>query len=116
MDNYTQALVGQWILSTGEIPEGYQMAHLGSENEELLHEWNNGRNPELLRGELADVGIALLGIAAEQGIDLQAAMLEKMAQVYLKYPPDLIRELQEKEKMTRAEAFAYMKELWEKNQ
>lgn len=114
MDKDSQQLVGEWLLSTGELPDGYQVTHLGDEGEEFLHEWNNGRDPEKIRGELADLGIALLGIAAEQGVDLEAAMMEKMALVYIKYPPHIIQELQN-EGMSRREAFSYMKNLWAKN-
>lgn len=114
MDRDNQSVVGQWILSTGQIPDGYQEAHLSDEVAEFQHEFGNGRDPEKMRGELADIAIAVLGIAAAHEIDVMGAINEKMALVYIKYPPATMRELQE-QGMTRKEAFTYMKELWEKN-
>lgn len=109
-----QKLVGNWTLSTGEIDEDYQAHHLTDEVAELHHELSNGRDREAIVGEVADIAIALLGYAEQHNIDVVEAIMAKMALVYLKYPPHVMVELQA-EGLSRAEAFAYMKDLWEKN-
>ena len=112
--NDVQKLVGGWTLGTGEIDEDYQAHQVGQEVGELHEELSNGRDREAIVGEVADIAIALLGYAEQHGIDVGEAIMAKMALVYLKYPPHVMLELQA-EGLTRAEAFAYMKDLWEKN-
>lgn len=45
------------------------------------------RDPEKIRGEVADVLIYLFSFCRTMNIDLAEAMLEKMEKLNLKYPP-----------------------------
>jgi len=110
-----QARVGTWIAQTGEIPVGYQEAYLGGEYEEFQHEWDNGRDPEKLQGELADIAIALLGIAHQYGFDLGEAVEKKMEVVDQKYNPQDISYFIDRG-YTREQAMAACKRIWERQQ
>src|SRR3990167_1089900 len=91
MDSDSQALVGRWLLATGEIEPGYQEAHLLGEVDELQAELTNGNDPERVKGELTDVAIAVLGLAVQYDIDLQAEIAAKMELVTEKYSPQAIQ-------------------------
>lgn len=82
MSHETQQTIGAWQVETfGRLPTpavGFIRAE--SEMDELadaITHRKNGDNTEIGR-ELADVSIVLMGMAEQFGIDLQAAIDEKM--------------------------------------
>lgn len=112
MDRDSQAIVGEWLSNTGQIPEGYQEAHLQTEVAEFNHEWGNGRNPELLKQELADIAIAVLGLAVQYDFDMAEEIEKKMEVVHQKYNPADINYFIEMG-YTRSEAMAACKRIWQ---
>lgn len=114
MSERPQHYIGAWLDGTRAEPDDYQVEYLQGEVDELNHEWGNGRDPEHLRSELADVIIVATGLLHLMGEDADQAVYDKLAINYIKYPPDTIQELMD-EGMSRADAFAYMKELWAMN-
>jgi len=105
---------GTWLMATGEIPDGYQEAYLGGEYDEFQREWDNGRDPEKLQGELADIAIALLGIAHQYDFDLGEAVEKKMDIVDQKYNPQDISYFMD-QGYTREQAMAACKRIWEES-
>lgn len=110
----SQIIVAEWLTQTGPIPEGYQEHYLQGELQEFQHEFDNGRDPEKLKGELADVAIALLGIATQYGFDMQEAIEKKMELVQVKYNPQDLSYFMDMG-YTRAEAMAACKRVWDSN-
>lgn len=115
MDRDSQALVGNWLLQTGEISEGYQEAHLDSEILEFRHEFENGRDPELLKQELTDIAIAVLGLAVQYDFDLSQEIEKKMEVVNFKYNPEDIAYFMEMG-YSRGEAMSACKRIWQQHQ
>lgn len=114
MSERPQHYIGKWLDGTGAEADDYQVDYLQGEVDELRHEWGNGRDPEHLRSELADVIIVATGLLHLLGEDADQAVYDKLAINYVKYPPDTMQELM-REGMSRADAFAYMKQLWSMN-
>lgn len=114
MSERPQHYIGAWLDGTRAEADDYQVDYLHGEVAELAHEWGNGRDPEHLRSELADVIIVATGLLHLLGEDADQAVYDKLAINYVKYPPDTMQELMDGG-MTRGEAFAYMKDLWSKN-
>ena len=51
-------------------------------------QWRSDRaDPEALAGELADVALYLLQLASVSGIDLEQAILDKLASITRDWPP-----------------------------
>lgn len=114
MAELSQQLIGAWVDGTRAVVDDYQINYLQGEVDELKHEWSNGRDPEHLRAELADVIILATGLLHLMGQDADAAVYDKLSVNYLKYPPDTMQELMDGG-MSREDAFAYMKHLWSLN-
>lgn len=114
MSERPQQYIGMWLDGTRAEADDYQVEYLRGELDEFQHEWGNGRDPEHLRSELADVIIVAIGLLHLLGEDADQAVYDKLAINYVKYPPDTMQELMDSG-MSRADAFAYMKDLWHKN-
>jgi hypothetical protein len=114
MSERPQHYIGMWLDGTQAEVDDYQVNYLQGEVDELTHEWGNGRDPEHLRAELADVIIVATGLLHFMGEDADEAVMDKIGINFLKYPPDTVQELMG-EGMTRGEAMAYLKDLWHKN-
>lgn len=114
MSERPQHYIGMWLEGTHAEVDDYQVNYLQGEVDELNHEWGNGRDPEHLRAELADVIIVATGLLHLMGEDADVAVMDKIGVNFIKYPPDTIQELMS-EGMSRADAMAYMKHLWSLN-
>lgn len=114
MSERPQHYIGMWLDGTSAEVDDYQVNYLQGEVDELRHEWGNGRDPEHLRAELADVIIVATGLLHLMGEDADTAVMDKIGVNFVKYPPDTIQELMS-EGMSRSEAMAYMKHLWSLN-